>query len=281
MVSLYSKSIFFHTVPIRPWRLLCIFILILHSTKTKFLTIWNTVISHANPNKKLWDKNVCGLSCTAHFRVQWFLQETVCFFLKDSTGPCKQNALCSMRKESNFINNNNTISNAPYGQTFLWYISGNSGQCSTDSHLYVQKILSIHKVHISSLPWFTLIHPSVIKAYRRKHLFLNMRVYSLTRLLQLVVIVQMIIYSTRKCTKYRQIYLQTSCKKRKGKYTTPYSMVQSPSWDANWFVASQEISSVSWNPKVHYRTHKRPPPVYPGPAQSSPYTHIPSSGDPS
>ena len=36
-------------------------------------------------------------------------------------------------------------------------------------------------------------------------------------------------------------------------------MVQSPSWEANWFAASQEIPRISRNPKVHYRTHKRPP----------------------
>ena len=38
-------------------------------------------------------------------------------------------------------------------------------------------------------------------------------------------------------------------------------MVQSPSWEANRFAASQEIPRTSRNPKVHYRTHKRPPPV--------------------
>ena len=38
-------------------------------------------------------------------------------------------------------------------------------------------------------------------------------------------------------------------------------MVQSPSWEANWFAATQEIPRISRNPKVHYRTHKRPPPV--------------------
>jgi len=38
-------------------------------------------------------------------------------------------------------------------------------------------------------------------------------------------------------------------------------MVQSPSWEANWFAASQEIPRISRNPKVSYRTHKRPPPV--------------------
>ena len=37
-------------------------------------------------------------------------------------------------------------------------------------------------------------------------------------------------------------------------------MVQSPSWEANWFAASQEIPCISRNPKVHYRTHKCPPP---------------------
>ena len=44
-------------------------------------------------------------------------------------------------------------------------------------------------------------------------------------------------------------------------YLLTYSMVQSPSWEANWFAASQEIPRISRNPKVHYRTHKRPPPV--------------------
>jgi len=40
-----------------------------------------------------------------------------------------------------------------------------------------------------------------------------------------------------------------------------YSMVQSPSWEANWLAAGQEIPRISRNPKVHCRTHKRPPPV--------------------
>ena len=40
-----------------------------------------------------------------------------------------------------------------------------------------------------------------------------------------------------------------------------YCMVQSPSWAANWFAASQEIPRISRNTKVHYRTHKRLPPV--------------------
>ena len=40
-----------------------------------------------------------------------------------------------------------------------------------------------------------------------------------------------------------------------------YSTVQSPSLAANRFAASQEIPRISRNPKLHYRTHKRPPPV--------------------
>ena len=44
-------------------------------------------------------------------------------------------------------------------------------------------------------------------------------------------------------------------------YLLTYSMVHSPSWEANWFAASQEIPRISRDPKVHYRTHKRPPPV--------------------
>ena len=44
-------------------------------------------------------------------------------------------------------------------------------------------------------------------------------------------------------------------------YLLTYSMVQSPSSEANWFAASQEIPCISRNPKAHYRTHKRPPPV--------------------
>ena len=54
-----------------------------------------------------------------------------------------------------------------------------------------------------------------------------------------------------------------------------HSMVQSPSWEANWLAASQEIPRISRNAKVHYRTHKRPPPVSIL-GQSNP-VHIPTS----
>jgi len=56
-----------------------------------------------------------------------------------------------------------------------------------------------------------------------------------------------------------------------------YSVVHSPSWEANWFATSQEIPRISRNPKVHYSTHKRPPPVsilgQPNPAHT-PTSHL-------
>jgi hypothetical protein len=44
-------------------------------------------------------------------------------------------------------------------------------------------------------------------------------------------------------------------------YLLTHSMVQSPSWEANWFAASQEIPRIPRYPNVHPRTHKCPPPV--------------------
>jgi hypothetical protein len=40
-----------------------------------------------------------------------------------------------------------------------------------------------------------------------------------------------------------------------------YSMQQSPSGEADRFSANQKIPRISWNPKVHHRVYKCPPPV--------------------
>ena len=39
------------------------------------------------------------------------------------------------------------------------------------------------------------------------------------------------------------------------------AMEQSPSWEANTYSASQEISCILWNPKIHNRNYKRPSPA--------------------
>ena len=44
-------------------------------------------------------------------------------------------------------------------------------------------------------------------------------------------------------------------------YLITYSTEQSTSWEANRFSASQEIPCILWNPTVHHRSHKCPPPV--------------------
>jgi len=58
------------------------------------------------------------------------------------------------------------------------------------------------------------------------------------------------------------VYFFTA-RKRRACSTFTYSMVQSPSWEASWFAASQEIPRISRNPEAHYRTHKRLLPVHP------------------
>ena len=62
-----------------------------------------------------------------------------------------------------------------------------------------------------------------------------------------------------------QLYNQTLYYPTNAQYITcrllTYSIVQSPSWEANWFAANQEIPRISRNPKVHHRTQKRPPTV--------------------
>ena len=58
-------------------------------------------------------------------------------------------------------------------------------------------------------------------------------------------------------------------------YLLTYSIEQTSSLEADRFSASQEISQILWNPTVHYRIHKFPPP-FPVLSQIDP-VHIPTS----
>ena len=65
-------------------------------------------------------------------------------------------------------------------------------------------------------------------------------------------------------------------------YLLTYSMEQSPSWEVNWFAASQEIPRIFMEPEDSLpHSHVSATCPCPGPAQSSPHTHIPPPEDPS
>ena len=65
-------------------------------------------------------------------------------------------------------------------------------------------------------------------------------------------------------------------------YLLTYSMEQNRPWETNRFSTSQEIPRILWNPKVHYRIHKCPPPVHtlsqldPVHGPTSPLPEVPS-----
>jgi hypothetical protein len=64
--------------------------------------------------------------------------------------------------------------------------------------------------------------------------------------------------SIKNCFSGKQTYLSHYLSKT---HILTNSMEQSPSREANRSSATQEIPCVLWNLKVHYRTHKSPPPV--------------------
>jgi hypothetical protein len=58
-------------------------------------------------------------------------------------------------------------------------------------------------------------------------------------------------------------------------YSLTHSMEQSHSWEANRFAVSQEIPRILWNLKVLPHSQVPATCLYPEPAQSSPYPHVP------
>jgi len=58
-------------------------------------------------------------------------------------------------------------------------------------------------------------------------------------------------------------------------------MEQSPSSEANPFSSSKEIPRILWNPKVHYRFHKCPPPSLSWACSTQSMPHIPLPEGPS
>ena len=62
------------------------------------------------------------------------------------------------------------------------------------------------------------------------------------------------------CTCSDRPMINSNCRTLRTSLLT-YFMAQSPSRAADWFATSQEFPRISRNPKVHYRTHKRTPPV--------------------
>ena len=63
-----------------------------------------------------------------------------------------------------------------------------------------------------------------------------------------------VVMATRRCGSVAAVHCRNT-------HAEGYIMEQSASWENDRFSASQEIPRILWNPNVHYRIHKCPPPL--------------------